>query len=413
MTKIPALLHLCAPNSRSSSLKVSVSIHIAGSSDSRPVVFTTSDKIEGVVTITVAEKTAIDDINITFEGMSRVMTWGGMNGPPLIGTRQTFMKLHHPIETGAYQPASILEPGWCYKFPFTFVVPKSLPLTAYDHEAGNAGVTKYYTRLPPSMCKETDTECYSIKYFVRVVIPRPLCGKGQTTKSLVNTVRPVKIVPSGIMDSSISFVLNTLTSRKDLRIRSGWRGRRTGHLTFLASHAEPILSPFRQIDTTVRPNTSIQLDFAYNPVGTQLPPRLRKVYPKLNLVTSFHATRREEYPPFIQTKSSGLARGNHVESLTLPPIDITSTKWTGVSSANTSAVCSRQCHQPMFSTEQASYTSSILVPISIPEHKDIMPSFQSSLISRSYTLELILCYSTAKGTVGQTVKIEIPVEVTV
>ncbi|GAB1192822.1 hypothetical protein APSETT444_002019 [Aspergillus pseudonomiae] len=390
MAKIPALLRSCAPSTGGSSSKVSVSIHIAGAENSRPMVFTTLDKIEGVVTITVAEKTACEDIKITLEGISRVATWGGINGPPLIGGRHTFMKLHNLIEKGPYQPASILEPGWCYKFPFTFIVPENLPLTACDHTADDGGLQNTHTRLPPSMCKETDTECFSIKYIVRVVIPKPFCGKESPKKSIATAVQPVKIVLSGILGSSSGISINGLTSRRVLRIRRGWRGKCSGHLTILASPTEPIRLPFRRINAVDQVNTPIKLDLRFTTVGTQPPPHLRKMYPKLNSVTSFHAGLQEQYPSFTEDKSTDLARGNHVQSLTLPTIDIASTQWAKIQSPSASISSSQPSDRSISTNEEASYTASIVVPISIPKDEDLVPK---------------------KAAGGRAAKIEVPVEI--
>ncbi|KAE8338024.1 hypothetical protein BDV24DRAFT_166725 [Aspergillus arachidicola] len=412
MTKIRAILRSCAPHTGSSSSKVSVSIHIAGAGDKQPKVFTTSDKIEGVVTINVAEKTAFDDIKITFEGIFKVMTWGGINGPPLVGACQTFMKLHYPIENSSYQPASILEPGWCYKFPFTFVVSKNLPLTPSEGKTDYAGIKNAHARLPPSLRKENDTECFSIKYFVRVVIPRPFYCKDQPIKSLVNAVRPVKILPSDTMGKPRDLSIKTLSYKKDLRIRDGWRGKCTGRLTVLASGAEPIRLPFRRTNAADKANTSINLDLRYIPVGTEPPPRLRKVYTKLNLVTSFHATPREQHPCFKKNKSSDSPRGNHIEFVTLPKFDITSVQWVKKQSPCASVSSPRQSYLSTFVDEEASYTSSVVVPISIPKHDDFVPSFHSCFITRMYSLELLLSYCAANGAGRSALRIKVPIEVT-
>ncbi|KAE8360685.1 hypothetical protein BDV27DRAFT_167665 [Aspergillus caelatus] len=412
MTKISAFLRSCAPNTGGSSSKMSVSIHIAGAGDNPRKVFTTSDRIEGVVTITVAEKTAFDDIKITLEGISRVTTWGGISGPPLISARQTFMKLHYPIEKSAYQPASILEPGWCYKFPFTFIVPENLPLTACDHKVDDTVIENTHTKLPPSLCKETDTECFSIKYIVRVVIPRPFCSKGQPTKSLVNAVRPVKILPSGAIGGPNGLAINTLTSEKTINIRRGWRGKCTGRLVILASPAGPIRPSFHKIVAADQTITTIKLDLKYSPVGAEPPPHLRMVYPKLNLVTSFHTTPRNGYPFFGQSKSTDLPRGNHVQSLTLPTADIESTQWIKTKTPSTSVPSPWQDCLSSFTDDEASYTASIVVPIYVPKHDDLVPSFRSCFISRMYTLEFIFSYCMTKQAGSHTVKIEVPVEIT-
>ncbi|KAF7631516.1 hypothetical protein F9C07_2125690 [Aspergillus flavus] len=412
MAKIPALLRLCAPHTGSSSSKVSVTIHIAGAGDKQPKVFTTSDKIEGVVTITVVEKTSFDDIKITLEGISKVMTWGGINGPPLVGARQTFMKLHYPIEKSTYQLPSILEPGWCYKFSFTFVVPENLTLTPCEGKTDDAGIKNAHTRLPPSMSKETDTECFSIKYIARVVILGPIYGKDKPTKRLVHAVRPVKILPSGSMGCPGDLSIKMLSSHKDIRIRHGWRGKCAGRLAVLASPTGPIRPPFCRTDAADHAKASIKVDLRYSPVGTEPPPRLRKVYSKLNLVTSFHTTPREQHPCFKENKSSNLPSGNHVQSLMLPKFDIASAQWAKVQSPSTSVSSPWQDYQANFNNEEATYTASIVVPISVPMHDDLVPSFHSRFISRMYTLELILSYCTANGPRRSAVKIEVPIEAT-
>ncbi|KJJ32084.1 hypothetical protein AFLA70_555g000410 [Aspergillus flavus AF70] len=408
MAKIPALLRLCAPHTGSSSSKVSVTIHIAGAGDKQPKVFTTSDKIEGVVTITVVEKTSFDDIKITLEGISKVMTWGGINGPPLVGARQTFMKLHYPIEKSTYQLPSILEPGWCYKFSFTFVVPENLTLTPCEGKTDDAGIKSAHTRLPPSMSKEIDTECFSIKYIVRVVILGPIYGKDKPTKRLAHAVRPVKILPSGSMGCPGDLSIKMLSSHKDIRIRHGWSGKYTGRLAVLASPTGPIRPPFCRTDAADHANTSIKVDLRYSPVGTEPPPRLRKVYSKLNLVTSFHATPREQYPSFTQNKSSDLPCGNHVQSLALPKFDVTSAQWAKTQLPSNSVSSSQKGYQSKSINEEASYTVSIVVPISVPSHDDVVPSFHSCFISRMYTLELVLSYYTGVG--GRAITIEVPIE---
>ncbi|KAF7595720.1 hypothetical protein BBP40_005164 [Aspergillus hancockii] len=355
------------------------------------------------------EKAAFDDTKLTFEGISRVLTWGGINRSPLTGVRHTFMKVHHPIKNG-YQPGSILEPSWCYEIPFTFVVPDGLPLMASDHKADHAGIKQAYTRLSPSMCTETATERCCIQYMIRVTIPRKLCGSNQRTGNLVNVVQPVKLLSSDTLKSPGGAIAQILKYRKELEIKHDRREKHTGHLAISASCTTPIRLLIRDTVTS-HVDASIILDLTYRPVGNELPPRLRKVYPTLNMITSFSEILLEEDLSSPQKRRSDLACGTHVQPLTLRTMSTASIHWIDILPLNTGAVLLPQaCHSNSPGKKNASYSSSIIVPISLPKHNDLVPSFVFCSISRVYTLELVLCYSndTGRGIVRR----EAPIEIT-
>lgn len=67
------------------------------------------------------------------------------------------------------------------------------------------------------------------------------------------------------------------------------------------------------------------------------------------------------------------------------------------------------------SSSKPFYTASVVIPITIPSSKRLVPTFHSCLISRVYGLELNVSYNTGSSTkslLGHTASLRVPIQVT-
>ncbi|GLA60834.1 hypothetical protein AtubIFM54640_001331 [Aspergillus tubingensis] len=115
--------------------------------DPRPS-YATWDRVEGTVTVTAPYDTNVNNIQITFEGSSRVSLPRPITELREPAACHTFLKLQQPIET-PISPTHV--PGRTSTYPFCFVIPEELPLGSCIHEKSNGCADHWHAKLPPTL----------------------------------------------------------------------------------------------------------------------------------------------------------------------------------------------------------------------------------------------------------------------
>ncbi|OJJ03069.1 hypothetical protein ASPVEDRAFT_84532 [Aspergillus versicolor CBS 583.65] len=386
------------------------------------------DQIEGRVTVTVGRETRFDEIHITFEGTSQVIIWQPAAHEQTITATQTFLTQQQPIEKHAYPTPRAFEPGRSYEFPFIFIIPEFLLPQSCTHKKDNAGIQRSHTRIPPTVVLDTvgDMTC-RISYAIHVDVSMPW-GNDQTTHRLAVAVKELAVIPasgeregSDTVNNPRAYCAQTLTEPN-----GGFMRRELGRLLAVASASKPIQFLHPECYPNQVLGNGAVMNLRFEPVRDVSPPQLEKLYRKLRILTFYSSTPWEDYPSMKDVQ--GLPhrrRGVVVKTIPLSTLHMGSVHWTRTLSTNCSA--SNESTQPselslpLESLADPSgpsgpswcYTTSVVVPVSLPTRKNLIPTFHSCFVSRIYELELRLSYHMPNDRVApRNVTVEVPVQFT-
>ncbi|KAF9891465.1 hypothetical protein FE257_003931 [Aspergillus nanangensis] len=375
--------------------------------------YTTWDQIEGTVTVTVDNETTFDDVDITFEGRSRAFSCNPLN--PVRSSRvallrpktqdretttsHTFLKLQQPVEKDESSTSRTFIPGRTYTYLFTFIIPEKLPLGSCIHGEDNPFVHQRHGELPPSLrLKNLSQELCRISYLIRATVSRRDSGLKEV---VATSMRSVHFIPTSNRQTLQSDIQNSVGCTKEQEVKKSKNSSSTlGQLTAVAPVSQLIQGGSVKSSSSSSMDTCVSVQLRFDPVGGTQPPQLRTLY------STFKASTVLDAQPNIRPLAFGDApdsryQGAHVTTTSLPSIDASFIQWA-------------QCIEPRNTTSCTDglyYTASINIPITLPK-RDLLPTFHSCLISRSYSLDLNLSYR-MPGTIGghRAIKLQVPVEV--
>lgn len=288
--------------------------------------------------------------------------------------------------------------------------------------------------LAPTMCR--------ISYCVRATLTRKVEGTTVTThgttatkrkKTIGSMFRKVRIVPSMEEEPPLSIPDNGVTPdmqycmRKEKDVRRGWTRSKRGKLVVTAAQPKPIevhAHSDRQQEDVVSSVATLQLRF--DPADdnrNEPPPALSTVNTKLTASTYFSAHPWMDFPSPLRAASGvQLGRGFYTGYVPLSTRCVASAPWTkhygtGSRSANhrDSLYSMSSGSGSESSPSKPFYTASVVIPITVPKNKSLVPTFHSCLISRVYGLDLSVSYNTgssSKSFLGHTASLRVPIQVT-
>ena len=192
--------------------------------------------------------------------------------------------------------------------------------------------------------------------------------------------------------------------RNERKIRRGIFGHRLGMLVMEALQPK-CLKLQRHADGAShgKPTTITHVMLRFDPDDdVTTTPRLVKITSKLEINTFFATAKRQEFP----LKHDGVFdanRGVYSKSIALASRTLKSSLWYAIDSDNSSRFVMQaqgstidQRWVPMPGRDQVaedlSRTATVLVPVELPTMKDLVPTFHSCLISRTYILSLSFTY---------------------
>ncbi|BCR82737.1 arrestin (or S-antigen), N-terminal domain protein [Aspergillus chevalieri] len=392
--------------------------------------YTTGDRIDGAATITVDHDIPFDNLDITFEGTSRT-TVERASVPGQSGAHQTFLKLRQPIDH--YPSPRILQPGHTYVFPFTFVVPDRLLPQACNHPKDHGHLEHAHTLLPPTLGDTMVTlrngksalvddlcpEMCRVAYFIRTaVLKKDGSGKRKVLGSGTQKVRITPVVeeqpPLNIPDHEV----DGYCVRKEKDLRRGWTRAKRGRLVVSTAQPKPLVSNHGGEESV---NSVATLDLRFEPVTEdEAPPQLGTVWTKVTASTFYGAQPWRDFPAGIRASSwAQLGRGVYIESVPLSTRCVASASWTKHSrrdsfSSSSSTSSASTASTSASSTTGSYYTASVIIPITPPTSKTLVPTFHSCLLSRTYSLDLSISYHAPHTSrlLGSAVSLKVPIQVT-
>lgn len=349
--------------------------------------------------------------------------------PGQSGAYQTFLKLRQPIDH--YPSPRVLQPGHTYVFPFTFVVPDRLLPQACNHPKNHGHLEHAHTLLPPTLGDTMVTlrkgrnalvddlcpDMCRVAYFVRTAVVKREGGRKR--KVLGSETQKVRVMPVVEEQPPLSIPDHEVDGycvRKEKDLRRGWTRAKRGTLVVSASQPRPIVSNGGGDESV---NSVATLDLRFEPVTEdEAPPALGTVWTKVTSSTFFSAQPWSDFPAGTKASSwAQLGRGVYLETVPLSTRCVASASWTkhsrGDSLASSSSL-STSSALTASSTSESYYTASLIIPITPPPTKTLVPTFHSCLLSRTYSLDLSVSYHTPHTSrlLGSTVSLRVPIQVT-
>ncbi|KAE8409040.1 hypothetical protein BDV37DRAFT_268195 [Aspergillus pseudonomiae] len=423
--------------------RLDLHIELAGQTEQCPNSYTTGDVIEGAVSIGVDCETSFDELDIIFEGnftpflpvtgLSETQQSQVMALPSQAKACHTFLELHQPIGDVEYPTPRTFVPGQVYRFPFIFVVPERLPSPTCDHAKSNIHVGRAHTLPPPSLgdfmlasdgrslLDDMSSELCRISYRIRTSLTRrSLRNKNakETLKVVAKKVRIIPVVqeepPLVVKDDGNDYCMQNV---KD--IKTGVTRTKRGSLLVTASQPSPLqlCPPGSPSTASVCTMTTVYLRF--DPVGDEPPPRLGSLSSKLSVSTFYTITPWADFPSPSYVDS--LRRHHYTTSVSLSSLCVSSMTWiqhAGVQLSEKGAWVDLTRTEPSPTTSPTEdrstyYTAAVIVPITLPQTKAFVPTFHSCLISRTYALDLNLCYHTPNASLlTSRISLRLPIQIT-
>jgi hypothetical protein len=221
--------------------------------------------------------------------------------------------------------------------------------------------------------------------------------------------------------------------RQEKAIRKGLFKGKLGTLTAQSAQPKALRVPGARTSCNSPITTRAKVLLRFDPADeNNTPPRLGSLATKIKVSTYYASAPRQTFPV-----RSGLAydltQGVYQESICLSSLCIASAQWkkhsatdnpsaennirrdSGISDC--SALSTSDAYNAGILTESTNYrkgsfyTAEIVVPITLPDNKNFLPTFHSCLISRVYNLSLQLS-AQAPGVSDPSLHLKLPVQIT-
>lgn len=414
--------------------------------------YATMDTIEGTVSITAPHDTRFENIEISFTGTSQVFVDRMTTTPSMTGRMEAshrFLTLKQPLDDADLPCPRKLLAGKTYTFPFLFTIPTQLLPRACTHPVTNDHIRQAHLMLPPSMgdpelagfggtlLDDLAPEMSKVTYGIKVRISQLRESEG-TVSLLAEKMRKVRVKP--VFEEQPP--LNVQPSDPDYRIRQeksirkGLFKGKLGTLVAQSIQPRPLVIPGARTENAGSITTSAKVILRFDPADeASQPPKLGSLASKIKVSTFFAAAPRHGIP-VRSSLGYDLTQGLYAETISLSSLCVGSAQWkkhdcnanpivdknltrrdSGDSAiSGCSAMSSDDYFNAGFLTASKNYrgcsfyTAEIIVPITCPDNKNILPTFHSCLISRTYTLSLQLTTSGA-GVTSPSIHLKVPIQV--
>ncbi|OAQ62363.1 arrestin (or S-antigen) [Pochonia chlamydosporia 170] len=375
-------------------------------------IYTPGDLISGHFTIETPFDVEVNSIDISFLGSTATRNY--VQPDPIYATKP-FMKLCMPINDSSFPDRHVFKTGTVYSIPFHFVVPSQLLMGSCRHGCKNSVVQERHLRLPPSMgfCPGNDQSpdearvVYSI-----VVVGSKKFWEASVPIRLFQAYKTIRILPTCPEDAPLD--ISPANSQYVLcKTQSLWKtffAKREGELTAVASQPNAVML---STDGSTASTSYIRLHLTFRPVSLiSPPPSIKSVSGKLISTTFFHILpltrlpsldtwKKNEDPPFKHTATHKLF-DRQVEKLQWTtdgdgaemeerrssyPLDNSQTL-----KRPESLIHYHTSERPSQTPEPILLRTEMSIQFTIPHGNTnfFLPSFDSCLVSRAYSLRLAI-----------------------
>ena len=402
--------------------------------------YTSLDEIKGQVSITTPNDMNFEEIYITFEGAMRTYVEKIATTSPTNGRTeafQSFLRLVQPMDTTAMPDSKIMRAGTVYTFPFTFNVPEGLLPQACSHPKDDTFPADGHLSLPPSLgdpltatmgkslMDDMAPDMGSIAYAIRC---RVTSGRGASGKHkvLVEGLKKLRIIPAVQENPPLSVrggVDDDYKLRKEKSIKKGLFKGKLGRLVIQSTQPASLrLPPVRSQDS--KPvSTMATVNVRFDPANDNSePPHLNSLQAKLKVATFFASVPLSDIPMKADDFYYSSVKGLYTENINLSSRCLASQPWekhtspasNGRRNTRSLAAVATSIPEPSSAYNgNTFYTACVVVPISLPQgNKVFVPSFNTCLMSRVYSLDLYMSINTPSAAITDpTLHLRLPIQV--
>lgn len=413
--------------------------------------YATHDQIRGNVELKFDKDTGVEDLIISLEGQSTTYVEKIASTTPTAARttgKHTFLRMSQPISADGLPEGGVAKAGVSYTIPFTFVVPERLLPSVCSHRVESDEVKQMHVKLPPSLGDQSCT--YEGHPFMDDYAPDmakitySICAKvarstpPNQTPDWIEKRERIRVVPArseeppmNVDSSSVDYTL-----RRDKSVKKGpFKFGKIGKLTAETNQPRSLHLPHPRSTSNEPVTTMTTVNLRFDPVNTDdQPPQLGSIVSKLNIYTFFGVAAHTRIVEPHQCENQSTMHGMCPESLELSSRCLSTVSWTRQDpSSRSSSWVDMSRRLPSQSTSTAAsipeasniykegspfYTSSILIPISLPtmtssgRRKAFPPTLHSCFISRIYAVEFKISYHTSGSNVGAShIILKLPVQI--
>lgn len=386
-------------------------------------VYTSGSLINGKAIIIPGQDVFLNRIDIVFTGIAATRTDFAQTKPSF--SSLPFLKVYMPLQGRLSSGKTTIKAGQPYTVPFHFVVPYQLPIGSCDHDCKSDVVRKSHLNLPPTIgpwdVDDEAADIVQIEYAIkaRVIVTQSM---GEPVHHL-RSHHLLKILPGLTVDRALTITARDerYTLSKTKTIRKSLFSKRSGQFTATSTEPRAVMlsADGRRASTS---GASISLEYAVDSLETP-PPNLSSVAIKLVSTTFFSSLPANRLPNLgPRTTNDGNPSLSLCRSRTLSCTTIGGKLWENITMKSFHDSFQRRNSQADLGGTDTSlgagsvirHSARLYIPFEVIDNRNdfILPSFQSCLISRTYTLRIILTVGRTNTTVTLTVPLQIGVEST-
>lgn len=352
-----------------------------------------------------------------------------------------FLTLRQPINVTDFPSPRVFEAGRTYRFPFTFNIPAQLLPKACTHDVAADHVRETHLMLPPSfgdpdlsgfgsvLLDDLAPEMSKIVYGVKVRIAQRGLSDN-LVHILCERLKKVRVKPAFEEQAPLNIDGNDeYKPKQEKTIKKGLFKGKLGTLTAQTIQPRPFNIPGARTSDNKPITTIAKLVLRFDPVEEGVePPVLSSLHTKLK-VSTFYASSPRQNLPSRRHLAFDMSQGVYAENVALNSLCITRAKWekytaasnpapeslsrrdSGISDCSTASESANAFAAGILSPSSSYksgtfYTAQILVPVTLTDKKNFIPTFHSCLISRTYTLSIQFA---VQG--GSNISLKIPVQI--
>ncbi|XHG03517.1 hypothetical protein AWENTII_006819 [Aspergillus wentii] len=257
----------------------------------------------------------------------------------------------------------------------------------------------------------TPTAC-RVSYGVKVAVL-----KRSSKEMLVNRTKKIRLIPAYEEETPYTACgdIEKCSWRRIKDIQYGMMRDKLGQLIVTAFQPKPLRLSAPECKISETGNSSAVAHIRFNPVGDETPPCLGTLYSKLRVSTSYSCNPWTDSPSHSMMGYPQTGTRVFAKSLPLSSLCVESVQWTKHTVEDSLIDDYDQVAASETATKNSTagifYTASLVVPITLPQTKAFVPTFESCMISRGYALELRLSYHSSNTFLPSWVEVKVPVQI--
>lgn len=403
-----------AASSKQSSIRIIIANHYSCK------VYNTGSAIVGTVNVQTASNVAFDRFDIVLSGIATTCTEYVSQNPR--HTFQPFLRLRMPVDINHLPCDQVFEAKRVYTIPFHFVVPDRLAQNACYHNCETEILRDFHLSLPPTIgFWDADDKAPSnvarVEYAIKAqaLILQP--GGGYS--AMLRSHHMLKILPSSLPFGFVKSVKpcdERYVLSQTKKIRSSLFGHNTGKVTISgAQPASIILTADGRCSSSS--TAHVKLEFVKHDVHSSLP-SVSLSTTKLDSTTFCSSSPLKCFPDLgSRTHRNSTNFHTFCTSTRITTDAVTDTKWTKniVSYPFLEQLGNSEDKDVKGSDMEGSQvvyerTLSIRFRLIHTNKTATLPSFYSCLLSRTYSLKLVLAIGSPSTHLALTLPLTIVVE---